>query len=129
MRVLQTGTTIVCKQALPCKHGSGAHPVCGRRTLVLLTSALNAVGKANPPAHRLCPLALRVQCLTRAVLSGLDLLQVLSEALVFLAQVVEEFGLASLPVKNLLDWSKEDLQSANAAVRNAVVQLLGVMHR
>lgn len=57
------------------------------------------------------------------------MLQVLSEALGFLAQVVEEFGLASLPVKNLLDWSKEDLQSANAAVRNAVVQLLGVMHR
>jgi hypothetical protein len=59
----------------------------------------------------------------------LPLSQVLSEALIFVSQLVEDFGLSLLPVKNLLEWSKEDLASANAGVRNAVIQLLGIMHR
>ena len=53
----------------------------------------------------------------------------LSEALILVSQLVEDFGLSLLPVKNLLEWSKEDLASANAGVRNAVIQLLGIMHR
>ncbi|KAG1675584.1 hypothetical protein FOA52_014172 [Chlamydomonas sp. UWO 241] len=55
--------------------------------------------------------------------------KVLSEALGFVAQVVEEFGLARVPVKSLLEWSKEGLSNANAGIRNAAIQLLGVMHR
>jgi hypothetical protein len=55
--------------------------------------------------------------------------KVFSEALNTLAQLVAEFGLAALNVKTLLDWAKEDLGSTNPGVRNAAVQLLGVMHR
>jgi hypothetical protein len=54
---------------------------------------------------------------------------VLSEALTFIGQVIEEFGLAQLPVKSLVDWSKEDLGSANAGIRNSCIGMLGVMHR
>lgn len=43
--------------------------------------------------------------------------------------MIEDFGLSLLPVKSLLEWSKEDLTSANAGVRNAVINMLGVMHR
>ena len=55
--------------------------------------------------------------------------QVLSEAFALIGQLVEDFGLSQLPVKSLLEWAKEDLTSANAGVRNAVIQALGVMHR
>ena len=37
--------------------------------------------------------------------------------------------MSQLPVKSLLEWAKEDLTSANAGVRNAVIQALGIMHR
>ena len=56
-------------------------------------------------------------------------LQVLSEALNWLSQAVEEFGLAALDVRSLLAWAKEDLGSANAGVRNSAIHLLGVMHK
>ena len=55
--------------------------------------------------------------------------QVLSEALNWLAQAVEDFGLAAMDVRSLLAWSKEDLGSANAGVRNSAIHLLGVMHK
>jgi hypothetical protein len=40
----------------------------------------------------------------------------------------QEFGIASLPVAQLLDWVKADLGASTPAVRNACVQLVGVMH-
>ena len=49
--------------------------------------------------------------------------------MLLVGQLIEDFGLSSLPIKNLLEWSKEDLTSANAGVRNAVINMLGVMHR
>lgn len=56
-------------------------------------------------------------------------LQVLSESLNWLTQAIEDFGLPLFNVKSLLDWAKEDLGSANAAVRNSAIHMLGVMHR
>ncbi|GAX77872.1 hypothetical protein CEUSTIGMA_g5314.t1 [Chlamydomonas eustigma] len=55
--------------------------------------------------------------------------KILSECLMLIGQIIEDFGISQLPVKNLLEWAKEDLGSANAGVRNAVIQMLGVMHR
>jgi cytoskeleton-associated protein 5 len=56
-------------------------------------------------------------------------MQVLSESVGWMGQAVADFGLAACDVPSLLKWSKECLASTNAGVRNAAVQLLGVMHR
>ncbi len=55
--------------------------------------------------------------------------KVTSEAINTMSQAIQEFGLQSLNVKSLLDWMKEDLGNSNPGVRNAAVQLLGIMHR
>ena len=55
--------------------------------------------------------------------------QVLSETLLWMAGVIEDFGLAALDVRALLDWTKADLGSANTAVRNAATACLAAAHR
>eukprot|EP00198_Chlamydomonas_reinhardtii_P006227 XP_001695563.1 microtubule associated protein [Chlamydomonas reinhardtii] len=55
--------------------------------------------------------------------------KVQSEAINWIARAITEFGLAGCDVRALLDWAKEDLGSANAGVRNAAIQMLGVMYR
>ncbi|KAG2440105.1 hypothetical protein HXX76_004219 [Chlamydomonas incerta] len=55
--------------------------------------------------------------------------KVQSEAINWIARAIAEFGLAGCDVRALLDWAKEDLGSANAGVRNAAIQMLGVMYR
>jgi hypothetical protein len=70
------------------------------------------------PAHSSAPLRL----------SGHKNPKVTSEAINTMTQTIQEFGLQSLNVKSLLDWMKEDLGNSNPGVRNAAVQLLGVMH-
>ncbi|KXZ46795.1 TOG1 protein [Gonium pectorale] len=55
--------------------------------------------------------------------------KVQSETINWIARAITEFGMAGLDVRALLEWSKEDLGSANAGVRNAAIQLLGVMYR
>lgn len=55
--------------------------------------------------------------------------QVQSEAINWIARAITEFGIAGCDVKALIDWAKEDLGSSNASVRNAAIQMLGVMHR
>jgi hypothetical protein len=42
------------------------------------------------------------------------LLQVLSEALGWMAEAVPEFGLGVMDVKGIIEWTKADLGSANA---------------
>jgi cytoskeleton-associated protein 5 len=56
-------------------------------------------------------------------------MQVLSESLAWMAQAIEEFGLASLDVKLLIDWMITDLGSSNAGVRNSAIALLGQAHK
>lgn len=41
-------------------------------------------------------------------------MQVLSEALVWMAEAVQAFGLATMNVKTIIDWMKADLGSASA---------------
>ncbi|KAG2491479.1 hypothetical protein HYH03_010264 [Edaphochlamys debaryana] len=55
--------------------------------------------------------------------------KVQSETINWIGRAITEFGLAGCDVKQLLDWAKEDLGSANAGVRNAAIQMLGVMYR
>ncbi|KAG1659479.1 hypothetical protein FOA52_005506 [Chlamydomonas sp. UWO 241] len=55
--------------------------------------------------------------------------KVLSEALGFIGQLIESFGLAALPVKALVGWAKDALSSPNFGVKNAAITLLGAMHR
>ena len=66
---------------------------------------------------------------TEPVDSCLALLQVLNEALVWMAKAIEEFGLSSLDVKLLIDWMIADLGSSNVGVRNAATSLLGTAHK
>eukprot|EP00798_Chlamydomonas_sp_ICE-L_P001437 gene1437-32811_t len=54
---------------------------------------------------------------------------VLSEGLNWLSMAVEGYGLASLDVKALIGWCKEDLLSPNAGVRNSTIHLLGTIHK
>ena len=56
-------------------------------------------------------------------------MQVLQEALGWMAKSVQEFGLAAMSVPTLISWAKEDLGSPNAGVRSAATQLLAVMHQ
>lgn len=57
------------------------------------------------------------------------LLQVLSEALGWMATAIQEFGLKQLDVKQLIEWLKVDICSTSAPVRTAAIALLGVAHR
>ena len=54
--------------------------------------------------------------------------KVLTEALNWLTQAIQEFGLPSFSVPALLEWAKADLGSSTPAVRTAAVALLGTMH-
>ena len=56
-------------------------------------------------------------------------LQVLSEALTWMATAIQEFGLKQLDVKQLIEWMKTDVNSTSAPVRAAAIALLGVAHR
>ena len=56
-------------------------------------------------------------------------LQVLTEALAWMAKTADEFGLAAFHVQLLLGWAKEDLASTQAPVRNAAVSLLATCHK
>ncbi|PNH12606.1 Protein MOR1 [Tetrabaena socialis] len=55
--------------------------------------------------------------------------KVQSEALAWVSRAITDFGIAGADVRALLEWTKEDLGSANAGVRNAAIQLLGIMYR
>jgi hypothetical protein len=55
--------------------------------------------------------------------------QVLSEVYNWITVALADFGLPCFDIKLLLKWAKEDLQSANAGVRNSVILMLGAMHR
>ncbi len=57
------------------------------------------------------------------------LLQVLSEALTWMATAIQEFGLKQLDVKQLIEWMKADVNSTSAPVRTAAIALLGTAHR
>lgn len=61
--------------------------------------------------------------------SRLPVLQVLNEALIWMAKAIEEFGLSSLDVKLLIEWMITDLGSSNVGVRNAATALLGTAHK
>ena len=52
------------------------------------------------------------------------LLQVLSEALTWMATAIQEFGLKQLDVKQLIEWMKADVNSTSAPVRTAAIALL-----
>jgi cytoskeleton-associated protein 5 len=54
--------------------------------------------------------------------------KVLTEALNWLSQAIQEFGLASFSIPAVLEWAKADLGSSTPAVRTAAVALLGTMH-
>jgi len=54
--------------------------------------------------------------------------QVLCEALAWITQAVDEFGVVPLTVPSLLAWAKSDLGSAHAGSRAAAARLLGAMH-
>lgn len=54
--------------------------------------------------------------------------KVLCEVLVWIADVLQDFGVQCIDIRQLLDWLKSDLQSTNAAVRNAAVNTLGILH-
>lgn len=53
----------------------------------------------------------------------------LSEALLWMATAVQEFGLKQLDVKQLIEWMKADVNSTSAPVRSSAIALLGVAHR
>ena len=46
-----------------------------------------------------------------------------------MGQAIEEFGLQPMDTKSLLEWSQNDLNTPNAQVRNAMIQVLGIIHR
>lgn len=46
-----------------------------------------------------------------------------------MSQTSEDFGLAKLDVKLLIEWMKADLGSSNVGIRNAAIGLLGVVHK
>ena len=46
-----------------------------------------------------------------------------------MSQTLNEFGLQEVNTKLLLGWIQSDLNSTNALVKNATVQLVGVIHR
>lgn len=54
--------------------------------------------------------------------------KVLSESLAWLAQAVEDFGLAAMDLPALLQWMIADLGSPNAPVRNQAMAVLGKCH-
>ena len=53
----------------------------------------------------------------------------LSEALMWMATAIQEFGLKQLDVKQLIEWMKADVNSTSAPVRAAAIALLGTAHR
>lgn len=62
-------------------------------------------------------------CISLLMASETALLQVLSEALSWVASAVEDFGVATLDVRRLIDWCVADLGSRDAGVRAAVRSL------
>lgn len=55
--------------------------------------------------------------------------KVLSESLLWIAGAVQDFGLAAMDVKQLVEWVKADLASTAPATRAAATALLVAMHR
>lgn len=53
----------------------------------------------------------------------------LVEALGWMAVVVEEFGVAALDVRKVVEWCLADLGSRDAAVRTAATCVLAAAHR
>ncbi|CAN1226033.1 Protein MOR1 [Linum grandiflorum] len=56
--------------------------------------------------------------------------KVLSEGILWMVSAVEDFGVAHVKLKDLIDFCKDvGLQSSVAASRNATIKLLGVVHK
>ncbi|CAM6047665.1 unnamed protein product [Sphagnum compactum] len=56
--------------------------------------------------------------------------KVLCEGLSWMVTAVEDFGISHLPLKDLINFAKDNgLQSSTPAARNASVKLIGVLHR
>lgn len=56
--------------------------------------------------------------------------KVLSEGLLWMVSAVEDFGVAHLKLKDVIDFCKDTgLQSSAAATRNATIKLIGVLHK
>ncbi|XP_047310498.1 protein MOR1 [Impatiens glandulifera] len=56
--------------------------------------------------------------------------KVLSEGILWMTSAVEDFGVSHLKLKDLIDFCKDiGLQSSNAAIRNATIKLIGVLHK
>nr|GMD09039.1 Protein MOR1 [Ipomoea batatas] len=56
--------------------------------------------------------------------------KVLSEGILWMVTAVDDFGVSSLKLKDLIDFCKEiGLQSSAAATRNATIKLIGTLHK
>ncbi|XP_019170142.1 PREDICTED: protein MOR1-like [Ipomoea nil] len=56
--------------------------------------------------------------------------KVLSEGILWMVTAVDDFGISSLKLKDLIDFCKEiGLQSSVAATRNATIKLIGTLHK
>ncbi|KAM2934054.1 hypothetical protein FF1_041921 [Malus domestica] len=56
--------------------------------------------------------------------------KVLSEGVLWMVSAVEDFGVAHVKLKDLIDFCKETgLQSTAAATRNSTIKLLGAIHK
>ncbi|KAL8192496.1 hypothetical protein R6Q57_027681 [Mikania cordata] len=56
--------------------------------------------------------------------------KVLSEGLLWMVSAVEDFGVAHLKLKDVIDFCKDTgLQSSAAATRNATIKLIGALHK
>lgn len=56
--------------------------------------------------------------------------KVLSEGLLWMHSAVEDFGVAHLKLKDVIDFCKDTgLQSSAAATRNATIKLIGALHK
>ncbi|WOL15918.1 protein MOR1-like isoform X1 [Canna indica] len=56
--------------------------------------------------------------------------KVLSEGISWMVSAVEDFGVSHIKLKDLIDFCKDiGLQSSNAAIRNATIKLIGILHK
>ena len=55
--------------------------------------------------------------------------KVIAEGLGWLSRALEEFGMAGVTVKDLVEWMRKALDSSNPTVRSSAIKVLGVIHR
>ncbi|KAJ3669122.1 hypothetical protein LUZ60_011072 [Juncus effusus] len=56
--------------------------------------------------------------------------KVLSEGMLWMVSAVDDFGIANIKLKDLIDFCKDiGLQSSTPATRNSTIKLIGVLHR